>query len=203
MVTSPGRHPRSPGSTPLEEGGPAHDADQTAVETANQARRARALGPRIEVIRTEGDANRIRRASSRPRASRAKLGPVHDKRIKIAVEPRHRSTGEANAAVIELLAKQTRRREECRRRGRRRGIAAQDHARHRRRRGENCKPLIGANVICARGVAAGATASADRSAVTAALLVAVAGLFRPSVGTLNVFARHPHRARPCSTVSRR
>lgn len=38
-----------------------------------------------------------------PRASRAKLGPVHDGRIKIAVTSPP-VDGEANAAVIELLA---------------------------------------------------------------------------------------------------
>lgn len=39
-----------------------------------------------------------------PRASRAKLGPVHDGRLKIAVMSPP-VDGEANAAVIELLAK--------------------------------------------------------------------------------------------------
>ncbi len=39
-----------------------------------------------------------------PRASRAKLGPVHDGRIKVAVTSPP-VDGEANAAVIELLAK--------------------------------------------------------------------------------------------------
>jgi uncharacterized protein (TIGR00251 family) len=39
-----------------------------------------------------------------PRASRAKLGPVHDGRLKIAVTSPP-VDGEANAAVIELLAK--------------------------------------------------------------------------------------------------
>ena len=40
-----------------------------------------------------------------PRASRAKLGPVHDGRLKVAVTAPP-VDGEANAAVIELLAKQ-------------------------------------------------------------------------------------------------
>lgn len=40
-----------------------------------------------------------------PRASRAKIGPMHDGRIKIAVTAPP-VEGEANAAVIELLAKQ-------------------------------------------------------------------------------------------------
>jgi uncharacterized protein (TIGR00251 family) len=40
-----------------------------------------------------------------PRAARAKLGPVHDGRLKIAVTAPP-VDGEANAAVIELLAKQ-------------------------------------------------------------------------------------------------
>ena len=40
-----------------------------------------------------------------PRASRAKIGPMHDGRIKIAVTAPP-VDGEANAAVIELLAKQ-------------------------------------------------------------------------------------------------
>jgi uncharacterized protein (TIGR00251 family) len=39
-----------------------------------------------------------------PRASRAKVGPVHDGRLKIAVTSPP-VDGEANAAVIELLAK--------------------------------------------------------------------------------------------------
>jgi uncharacterized protein (TIGR00251 family) len=39
-----------------------------------------------------------------PRASRAKLGPVHDGRLKIAVTSPP-VDGEANAAVIELLAR--------------------------------------------------------------------------------------------------
>ena len=39
-----------------------------------------------------------------PRASRAKLGPIHDGRLKIAVTSPP-VDGEANAAVIELLAK--------------------------------------------------------------------------------------------------
>jgi uncharacterized protein (TIGR00251 family) len=39
-----------------------------------------------------------------PRASRAKIGPVHDHRLKIAVTSPP-VDGEANAAVIELLAK--------------------------------------------------------------------------------------------------
>ena len=39
-----------------------------------------------------------------PRASRAKIGPVHDGRLKIAVTAPP-VEGEANAAVIELLAK--------------------------------------------------------------------------------------------------
>ena len=39
-----------------------------------------------------------------PRASRAKVGPMHDGRIKIAVTSPP-VDGEANAAVIELLAK--------------------------------------------------------------------------------------------------
>ena len=38
-----------------------------------------------------------------PRASRAKIGPVHDGRIKVAVTAPP-VDGEANAAVIELLA---------------------------------------------------------------------------------------------------
>ena len=40
-----------------------------------------------------------------PRASRAKLGPVHDARLKVAVTSPP-VEGEANAAVIELFAKQ-------------------------------------------------------------------------------------------------
>ena len=40
-----------------------------------------------------------------PRASRAKIGPVHDGRLKLAVTAPP-VDGEANAAVIELLAKQ-------------------------------------------------------------------------------------------------
>lgn len=40
-----------------------------------------------------------------PRASRAKIGPVHDGRIKVSVTSPP-VDGEANAAVIELLAKQ-------------------------------------------------------------------------------------------------
>jgi len=39
-----------------------------------------------------------------PRASRAKIGPMHDGRVKIAVTAPP-VDGEANAAVIELLAK--------------------------------------------------------------------------------------------------
>ncbi len=39
-----------------------------------------------------------------PRASRAKIGPVHDGRLKIAVTAPP-VDGEANAAVIELFAK--------------------------------------------------------------------------------------------------
>jgi len=39
-----------------------------------------------------------------PRASRAKLGPVHDGRLKVSVTAPP-VDGEANAAVIELLAK--------------------------------------------------------------------------------------------------
>ncbi len=39
-----------------------------------------------------------------PRASRAKIGPLHDGRIKIAVTAPP-VDGEANAAVIELVAK--------------------------------------------------------------------------------------------------
>lgn len=39
-----------------------------------------------------------------PRASRAKLGPVHDGRLKIAVTSPP-VDGEANAAVIELVAR--------------------------------------------------------------------------------------------------
>lgn len=39
-----------------------------------------------------------------PRASRAKIGPVHDGRLKVAVTSPP-VDGEANAAVIELLAK--------------------------------------------------------------------------------------------------
>jgi len=39
-----------------------------------------------------------------PRASRAKIGPVHDGRIKIAVTAPP-VDGEANAAVVELLAR--------------------------------------------------------------------------------------------------
>lgn len=39
-----------------------------------------------------------------PRASRPKIGPVHDDRLKIAVTSPP-VDGEANAAVIELLAK--------------------------------------------------------------------------------------------------
>lgn len=40
-----------------------------------------------------------------PRASRAKIGPMHDGRIKIAVTAPP-VDGEANAAVVELVAKQ-------------------------------------------------------------------------------------------------
>lgn len=40
-----------------------------------------------------------------PRASRAKLGPMHDGRLKVAVTAPP-VDGEANAAVIELLAKE-------------------------------------------------------------------------------------------------
>jgi len=40
-----------------------------------------------------------------PRASRAKIGPMHDGRIKIAVTAPP-VDGEANAAVIDLLARQ-------------------------------------------------------------------------------------------------
>ena len=40
-----------------------------------------------------------------PRASRAKIGPMHDGRLKIAVTAPP-VDGEANAAVIELLAKE-------------------------------------------------------------------------------------------------
>jgi len=40
-----------------------------------------------------------------PRASRAKIGPMHDGRLKIAVTAPP-VDGEANAAVIELFAKQ-------------------------------------------------------------------------------------------------
>jgi uncharacterized protein (TIGR00251 family) len=40
-----------------------------------------------------------------PRASRAKVGPVHDGRLKVAVTSPP-VDGEANAAVIELFAKQ-------------------------------------------------------------------------------------------------
>jgi len=40
-----------------------------------------------------------------PRASRAKLGPIHDGRLKISVTSPP-VDGEANAAVIELLARQ-------------------------------------------------------------------------------------------------
>ena len=40
-----------------------------------------------------------------PRASRAKIGPVHDGRIKVSVTAPP-VDGEANAAVIELFAKQ-------------------------------------------------------------------------------------------------
>lgn len=40
-----------------------------------------------------------------PRASRAKLGPIHDHRLKVAVTSPP-VDGEANAAVIELFAKQ-------------------------------------------------------------------------------------------------
>jgi uncharacterized protein (TIGR00251 family) len=39
-----------------------------------------------------------------PRASRAKLGPLHDGRLKVAVTAPP-VDGEANAAVIELIAK--------------------------------------------------------------------------------------------------
>jgi uncharacterized protein (TIGR00251 family) len=39
-----------------------------------------------------------------PRASRAKLGPIHDGRLKVAVTAPP-VDGEANAAVIEVLAK--------------------------------------------------------------------------------------------------
>lgn len=40
-----------------------------------------------------------------PRASRAKVGPIHDDRLKVAVTAPP-VDGEANAAVIELFAKQ-------------------------------------------------------------------------------------------------
>jgi uncharacterized protein (TIGR00251 family) len=40
-----------------------------------------------------------------PRASRAKIGPMHDGRLKVAVTAPP-VDGEANAAVIELFAKQ-------------------------------------------------------------------------------------------------
>ena len=40
-----------------------------------------------------------------PRASRAKVGPIHDGRLKVAVTSPP-VDGEANAAVIELFAKQ-------------------------------------------------------------------------------------------------
>ena len=40
-----------------------------------------------------------------PRASRAKIGPMHDGRLKVAVTSPP-VDGEANAAVIELFAKQ-------------------------------------------------------------------------------------------------
>jgi hypothetical protein len=40
-----------------------------------------------------------------PRASRAKLGPMHDGRLKVAVTAPP-VDGEANAAVIELVARQ-------------------------------------------------------------------------------------------------
>ena len=40
-----------------------------------------------------------------PRASRAKIGPMHDGRLKIAVTAPP-VDGEANAAVVELVAKQ-------------------------------------------------------------------------------------------------
>jgi hypothetical protein len=40
-----------------------------------------------------------------PRASRARIGPMHDGRLKVAVTAPP-VDGEANAAVIELLAKQ-------------------------------------------------------------------------------------------------
>lgn len=40
-----------------------------------------------------------------PRASRAKVGPIHDGRLKVSVTAPP-VDGEANAAVIELLAKQ-------------------------------------------------------------------------------------------------
>ena len=40
-----------------------------------------------------------------PRASRAKIGPMHDGRLKVAVTAPP-VDGEANAAVIELLAKE-------------------------------------------------------------------------------------------------
>lgn len=39
-----------------------------------------------------------------PRASRAKVGPLHDRRLKVAVTSPP-VDGEANAAVIELIAK--------------------------------------------------------------------------------------------------
>ncbi|MBV8762424.1 MAG: DUF167 domain-containing protein [Deltaproteobacteria bacterium] len=39
-----------------------------------------------------------------PRASRARIGPVHDGRLKVAVTSPP-VDGEANAAVVELLAK--------------------------------------------------------------------------------------------------
>jgi uncharacterized protein (TIGR00251 family) len=54
------------------------------------------------VIRDAGDAVSFD-ILVQPRASRAKLGPVHDGRLKVAVTAPP-VDGEANAAVIELLA---------------------------------------------------------------------------------------------------
>ena len=53
---------------------------------------------------TERDGGVVFDVVVQPRASRAKLGPVHDGRLKVAVTSPP-VDGEANAAVIELLAK--------------------------------------------------------------------------------------------------
>ena len=57
-----------------------------------------------DLARVDGDAI-VFDVLVQPRASRAKLGPIHDGRVKIAVTAPP-VDGEANAAVIELVAKQ-------------------------------------------------------------------------------------------------